>query len=115
MPLYEYECLKCHRRSEFLQRFADDAKTICEHCGGELKKLLSAPMVQFKGSGWYVTDYGAKKPAVSRSESNGTANGKSSESGEGSAGSKKSEGGKTSAAAGKKSQVSSKSAGPGSD
>jgi putative FmdB family regulatory protein len=61
MPLYEYECQSCGKRTEVLQRFADAPLTVCEACGGELKKLLSAPAVQFKGSGWYVTDYAGKK------------------------------------------------------
>lgn len=57
MPLYEYECLSCGTRSEVLQRFSDDPLTTCEACGGELRKLLSAPAFQLKGSGWYKTDY----------------------------------------------------------
>ncbi|HKV12198.1 MAG TPA: FmdB family zinc ribbon protein [Thermoanaerobaculia bacterium] len=61
MPLYEYECLKCGKRTELLQRFDDAPLAACPQCGGEVKKLLSAPAVQFKGSGWYVTDYAGKK------------------------------------------------------
>lgn len=57
MPLYEYECQKCHRRVEKIQSFSADPLTTCEHCGGPLEKLISAPAFQFKGSGWYVTDY----------------------------------------------------------
>ncbi|HSK78192.1 MAG TPA: FmdB family zinc ribbon protein [Thermoanaerobaculia bacterium] len=57
MPLYEYECLKCGKRTELLQRFEDAPLAACPKCGGEVKKLFSAPAVQFKGSGWYVTDY----------------------------------------------------------
>lgn len=60
MPLYEYECQKCGKRTEALQRFDDPPLTACPACGGDLKKLLSAPAVQFKGSGWYVTDYAGK-------------------------------------------------------
>src|ERR687892_2227652 len=60
MPLYEYECQKCGKRTEALQRFDDPPLTVCPACGGDLKKLLSAPAVQFKGSGWYVTDYAGK-------------------------------------------------------
>ena len=81
MPLYEYECESCHRRTEVIQRFGDDPKTTCTHCQGDLRKLLSAPMVQFKGSGWYVTDYGAKKPAPERSTKNGSGGDKTSEGG----------------------------------
>ena len=57
MPIYEYSCLKCGERTEALQRLADEPLTTCETCGGELKKLLSAPAFQLKGTGWYVTDY----------------------------------------------------------
>ena len=57
MPLYEYTCTACGRRLERLQRVHDAPLTECPHCGGELKKLISAPALQFKGSGWYVTDY----------------------------------------------------------
>jgi putative FmdB family regulatory protein len=60
MPLYEYECQKCGKRTEALQRFVDPPLTVCPTCGGDLKKLLSAPAVQFKGTGWYVTDYAGK-------------------------------------------------------
>src|ERR1039457_2242747 len=58
MALYEYQCAACHRRTEVIQRFSDPPPTICPHCGGVLKKLLSSPAVQFKGSGFYATDYG---------------------------------------------------------
>ncbi len=57
MPLYEYECLGCEKRFEVIQKFSDDLLTVCEDCGGKLKKLLSPPAIQFKGTGWYVTDY----------------------------------------------------------
>ena len=59
MPLYEYQCARCGR-FEVIQRFADAALTTCPTCGGEVQKLLSAPAIQFKGSGWYVTDYARK-------------------------------------------------------
>lgn len=58
MPLYEYQCVKCNERLEAIQRFSDEPFTICPQCGGELKKLISSPAFQFKGSGWYVSDYG---------------------------------------------------------
>ncbi|MEL7061117.1 MAG: FmdB family zinc ribbon protein [Acidobacteriota bacterium] len=61
MPIYEYQCTECDRRFETLQRMSDPPLTICETCGGALKKLISAPAVQFKGDGWYVTDYAGKK------------------------------------------------------
>lgn len=60
MPLYEYECESCGNRFEVIQRFSDQPLTSCQHCGGTLRKLLSAPAIQFKGSGWYVTDYARK-------------------------------------------------------
>lgn len=66
MPLYEYECRKCRHRLEALQRFSDPPLTECPECGGELKKLLSSPAFQFKGSGWYVTDYAGKKGGEER-------------------------------------------------
>ena len=57
MPLYEYECLDCGHRSEEIQRLADPPLETCPACGGRYRKQLSAPAFQFKGSGWYVTDY----------------------------------------------------------
>jgi len=56
MPTYEYECQTCHRHVEAVQRFTDPALTLCEHCGGELRKVFSAVGVVFKGSGFYKTD-----------------------------------------------------------
>ncbi len=58
MPLYEYLCESCGRSFEAIQRFSEAPLTTCDRCGGTLKKLLSAPAFQFKGSGWYVSDYG---------------------------------------------------------
>ena len=69
MPLYEYQCRSCGQRTEVLQSFSDAPRTVCEACGGELKKLISAPAVQFKGSGWYVTDY-AKSGSTTKPGSN---------------------------------------------
>ena len=56
MPTYEYECQACHERIEAVQKFADPALTICEKCGGELRKVFSAVVIVFKGSGFYKTD-----------------------------------------------------------
>ncbi len=56
MPLYEYQCTSCGERTEVLQRLGS-APPACPHCGGTLEKLISAPALQFKGTGWYVTDY----------------------------------------------------------
>ena len=66
MPLYEYKCQKCGENVEAIQRIADPPYTICPQCGGELKKLFSAPAIQFKGSGFHITDY---PRAGSKSES----------------------------------------------
>jgi putative FmdB family regulatory protein len=60
MPIYEYQCQQCGARTETLQRLADPPLTECTECGGVLRKLISAPAFQFKGSGWYVTDYARK-------------------------------------------------------
>jgi putative FmdB family regulatory protein len=101
MPLYEYQCQTCGRRSESLQKMSDPPLTTCEVCGGPLKRLISSPAVQFKGSGWYVTDYAKKsggaaagsskgESAESKSESksdSASAASKSSESSSGSSGS----------------------------
>jgi putative FmdB family regulatory protein len=57
LPLYEYECTRCHKRVEKIQSFSAEPLKVCEFCGGALEKLISAPAIQFKGSGWYVTDY----------------------------------------------------------
>ncbi len=70
MPLYEYECNKCGRRVEKIQKFSDPILTTCEICGGELQRLISSPAIRFKGSGWYVTDY-AKKSSAASSNSSG--------------------------------------------
>lgn len=58
MPLYEFRCESCGHEVETIMAFSDPLPTVCEACGGALKKLLSAPAVQFKGSGFYLTDYG---------------------------------------------------------
>ncbi len=72
MPIYEYKCEKCGRRFEFLQKFNEEPKTVCP-CGdgGKLKRVISAPAIRFKGSGWYVTDYAKKSsgPAASAPKS----------------------------------------------
>jgi putative FmdB family regulatory protein len=58
MPLYEYECFLCGHRFERIRRVADALDVSCPACGGKVRRLLGAPALQFKGSGWYVTDYG---------------------------------------------------------
>ena len=79
MPLYEYQCLSCGKKTELLQRMDDAPLAACPQCGGEVKKLFSAPAVQFKGSGWYVTDYAGKKGggSSSKTESKSDDSGKS--------------------------------------
>ncbi len=57
MPLYEYQCDACAHRFEVIQKFSDAAIDVCPKCGGVVKKLLSSPAIQFKGTGWYITDY----------------------------------------------------------
>lgn len=68
MPIYEYQCRQCDRRLETLQRLSEPPLTTCPECGGELKKLFSAPAFQFKGEGWYVTDYARKKDGGEKSD-----------------------------------------------
>ncbi len=60
MPLYEYRCLKCSRRVEKIENLNGPHLKKCPHCGGKVEPVLSAPAIQFKGSGWYVTDYARK-------------------------------------------------------
>ncbi len=61
MPIYEYECESCNKRTELLQKIADAPLTVCPDCGGKVRKLISSAGLHFKGSGWYVTDYAKKK------------------------------------------------------
>jgi putative FmdB family regulatory protein len=75
MPLYEYVCNRCGRRFEVRQKFADEPVKTHEECGGEAERLLSTPAFQFKGSGWYVTDYG--KSGGGKSPENGNRDSKS--------------------------------------
>ena len=98
MPLYEYQCKKCHSLTERIQKFSDPPLTICPHCGGELEQLLSAPAVQFKGSGWYVTDYAKKSSRDASTGGNGSASAASSESKAESSGSASSSGSEKSSA-----------------
>ena len=64
MPIYEYECVLCHQRFERLQRLSDPQVSSCPSCGGAVHKRFSVPALQFKGSGFYITDY-ARKPGGS--------------------------------------------------
>lgn len=77
MPLYEYRCKACGHQFEKIQSFSAPEEKVCPVCGGEVERLLSAPAVQFKGSGWYVTDYAAKgksKTAAAPGSTDGNAN-----------------------------------------
>lgn len=63
MPLYEYLCDACGHQFEVIQKFSDPLVEVCPKCGGAVKKLLSSPAIQFKGTGWYITDYARKGDA----------------------------------------------------
>jgi putative FmdB family regulatory protein len=75
LPLYEYRCRKCGTTIEKIQKFSDAPLVKCGRCGGRLERVLSAPAIQFKGTGWYVTDY-ARKNSSDSSKSNGGSAGK---------------------------------------
>jgi putative FmdB family regulatory protein len=60
MPLYEYQCDSCAHRFELIQKFSDPPVAACPACGGAVRKLPSSPAIQFKGAGWYITDYARK-------------------------------------------------------
>ena len=76
MPIYEYECLQCGKRTELLQRMDEAPMAACPHCGGEVRKLISAPAFQFKGSGFYKTDYVDKKSGGAAAKAEGKAESK---------------------------------------
>ena len=87
MPIYEYKCQKCGSVFEVMQKFSDDPLTSHQDCGGEVERLISSPMLQFKGSGWYITDYaksgsgsGGGKSASNDSGSSGDTSKSSSDS-----------------------------------
>ena len=68
MPIYEYRCKKCEKRTEVLVRAPAKPPTRCRECGGRLEKLISSPAIQFKGEGWYVTDYARKGSVAEKAE-----------------------------------------------
>jgi putative FmdB family regulatory protein len=85
MPLYEYRCESCAHRFERIQKFSDPPVETCPQCSGHVKKLLSSPAIQFKGTGWYVTDYAKKSGSAggaSESSGSGSAESKGESSGE---------------------------------
>jgi putative FmdB family regulatory protein len=108
MPLYEYQCDACGRRFERIQKFSDPPVEVCPTCGGHVRKLVSSPAFQFKGTGWYVTDYSRKNkdkgdstaaPAASSDKGGDKA---ASESGKGGADAKPAAAGKDTAASSSK-------------
>src|ERR1700704_5316176 len=112
MPLYEYECKKCHHRFEKIQKFSDKMVKKCPDCGGPVEQMISAPAVQFKGSGWYVTDYAKKSssPGSSGSGESGSKDPKDKKDDKPKSDSSKSDGSKSDGAKseGSKSETSSK-------
>ena len=80
MPIYEFECRKCKAKLEVFQKMNDKPPVKCRKCGGRLEKLVSASAIQFKGSGWYVTDYaGNGRKAAEKAEKDTAASSTSSE------------------------------------
>jgi putative FmdB family regulatory protein len=77
LPLYEYECAK-DGTFEQIQKFSDPPLTACPTCGGPIEKLLSAPAIQFKGTGWYITDYARKGEGAGKKKDQGSEKGASS-------------------------------------
>lgn len=78
MPLYEYKCKKCGHRFERILKFSDKPIKKCPDCGGAVEQLISAPTVQFKGAGWYVTDYAKKGTSSPAKSSDGEGGSKES-------------------------------------
>ncbi len=90
MPIYEYRCKKCGAQLEVFQKMSDKPPARCRKCGGRLEKMISSPAIQFKGEGWYVTDYASKDKRAERAQKESA----SSESSTTSAGTDKSSGDK---------------------
>ena len=80
MPIYEYECKKCAHRFEVIQKVSDAPVKKCEKCKGKAERLISSPAIQFKGSGWYVTDYARKGSGSDRESESESKSSSSSES-----------------------------------
>jgi putative FmdB family regulatory protein len=83
MPIYEYQCLKCSKKFEVMQKISDDPLSECRSCGGELKKLITSTSFVLKGEGWYVTDYPSadRKKAMDAKKSASSGKGKKKEKG----------------------------------
>jgi putative FmdB family regulatory protein len=76
MPIYEYQCHGCGQKFEVIQKFSDEPLATHEDCGGKVERLLGSPALQFKGSGWYITDYakdGGKKDSAPATKDSGGA------------------------------------------
>jgi putative FmdB family regulatory protein len=73
VPLYEYKCVKCGRKTEKIENVDGPHLKKCPHCGGKVEPVFSAPAIQFKGSGWYVTDYAGRTPASDSGKDEGPA------------------------------------------
>ena len=71
MPIYEYECKKCHEVTEALQKVSDPELEKCPHCGGRVHKMMSLNAFHLKGQGWYVTDYAGKNSSTRKAEAGG--------------------------------------------
>ena len=95
MPLYEYECENCGHRFEVIQKFSDAPLTECPKCQGPVHKLLSSPAIQFKGSGWYITDYSSKGKSGGESASESKSDSKKTDAGSTEASPAKSDSGST--------------------
>jgi len=80
MPIYEYKCENCGEVFEVRQKYSDEPVTVHEKCGGQVEKLISAPSFQFKGSGWYVNDYGKGGNGAKKPDSEGAAASESAKS-----------------------------------
>lgn len=85
MPIYEYECQKCHQVTEAMQKFSDAPLTACPSCNGDLKKMISHSSFHLKGSGWYVTDYARKGTSAPEGKKDSTAESKPAASDSGTA------------------------------
>jgi putative FmdB family regulatory protein len=79
VPLYEYECTKCHKKTEKIENVAGPHLKKCPHCGGKVESVISASAIQFKGAGWYVTDYAGKKASGSEGKGGEKETGKETE------------------------------------
>jgi putative FmdB family regulatory protein len=80
MPLYEYECQADGSRFEVIQKFSDAPVEVCPSCGGPVRRLISSPAIQFKGSGWYITDYAKKSSTEAGKDTKGSSSSSGSDS-----------------------------------